>query len=86
MEKEITFNSVMKNHKNWPEDIDFVAMEENYFKLKRIMNKMFFEEYPKHPQYFVKLFSREDFADKLLNEMVRSGITNLNKIWFRECT
>ena len=84
MEKEITFDSVMKNYKNWPDNIDFVAMEENYFKLKRIMNKMFFEEYPRHPQDFVRMFCQEDFADSLLNGMLFSGIRNLNKIWYRE--
>ena len=84
MRTEIPFNEVMKNHKNWHEDVDYDVMNENYLKLKPIMNKMFFAKYPAHPQYFSLLFSHSDFADTLLQAMVDSKIRNLNKVWFEE--
>ena len=86
MERRITFDSVMKEPDNWPADLNLENMEKNYKKVKRIMDKFFFEEYPKHPEAFVVLFSKPDFVDELLSAMVRSGITNLNNVWFRECT
>ncbi|MBQ9280352.1 MAG: hypothetical protein IJ215_04850 [Clostridia bacterium] len=84
MTREIPFTKVMKDPASWSDDMDLDIMTDNYLKLKEIMNKMFFEEYPKHPEYFVSLFSQPDFADNLLRVAVKAGIQNLNKIWFKE--
>lgn len=84
MNKEIPFNTVMKDPRSWSDKMNVDNMMENHLKLKPIMDKMFFTEWPKHPQYFVLMFSREDFADTLINCMLKSGITNLNKVWFTE--
>lgn len=86
MAKEVKFMSVINNNRNWPDNLDFEGLEESTNKIKEILDKMFFEEYPEHPQIFVKLFSDLKFVDTLLTAMVKSGITNLNKIWFRECS
>ena len=86
MAKEVKFMSVINNHRNWPDNLDFEGLDESTNKVKEIMDKMFFEEYPEHPQIFIKLFSDPKFVDALLNAMVKSGITNLNKVWFRECS
>jgi hypothetical protein len=86
MRKEVPFLEVMDNHKNWHDDVDYINMNANHEKLKPILHKMFFEEYPKHPKIFSLIFSGEDFADSLLDGMVRLGITNLNAVWFRECS
>ena len=48
--------------------------------------KMFLEEKPIHPELFVALMSTPDFADNLLQSMLFTGINNLNRIWFRECS
>ena len=84
MREDIPFNEIMKNHRYWHEDIDFEEMEANYKKLKPIMNKMFFEEMPEHPQFFTLLFSEKGFADRLLKAGITLKITNLNRIYFKE--
>lgn len=84
MNKEIPFNTVMKDPRSWSDEMNVDNMMENYLKLKPIIDIMFFTEWPKHPQYFVLMFSRKDFADTLINCMLKSGITNLNKVWFTE--
>lgn len=86
MAAEVKFMSVINNSRNWPDDIDFEGIDENTIKLKDIINKMYFEEYPEHPQIFVKIFSNQDLIDVLINSMVKLGITKLNRVWFRECT
>jgi hypothetical protein len=84
MGREIPFNKVMKDPSSWDDDMDLDIMTENYLKLKPVMSKMFFQEYPKHPQYFTLLFSQPDFADKLLKALFSSGISGLNRIYFKE--
>ena len=86
MAKEVPFLEVISNHKNWYDDVDYTNMNANHDKLKPILHKMFFEEFPKHPKIFSLLFSKESFADDILNAMVKLGITNLNAIWIRECS
>ena len=86
MAKEVRFMSVINNHRNWPDNVDFEGIDENTIKLKDVINKMFFEEYPNHPQIFVKIFSNQELIDIIINSMVNLGITKLNKIWFRECS
>ena len=86
MPRLIPINDVLKNPRSWCDGMDLDIMTDNYLKLRPIMNKMFFREYPKHPQIFTLLFSRDDFADKLINSMVDSGIRNLGKVIFVEYT
>ena len=86
MAKEVRFMSVINNYRNWPDDVNLEGIDENTIKLKDVINKMFFEEYPEHPQIFVKIFSSQELIDVLINSMVNLGITNLNRIWFRECS
>ena len=82
--EEIPFNKIMKDYKNWDEDIDLDNMNENYHKLERIMDRMFFRGYPKEPKYFSLLFSESDFADHLINALIKSGIKDLGKIYFNQ--
>ncbi len=84
MKYNVPFSEVMKNPKNWDDEMDFDIMSENYRKLKPVMKKMFFSEYPKHPNYFVLLFSKENFADELIDAMLTSRMTDLNNIYFSE--
>ena len=86
MNEGIAFNKVLKDPGSWCDDMDLEIMTDNYLKLKRIINKMKFREYPKHPQIFTLLFSQKDFADKLINAMVSSGINDLGTVWFIEYT
>ena len=81
---EIPFNDIMKNHRNWHPDCDYDIMSENYRKLKPVIKLMFFEEKPKHPEIFSLLFSKEDFADRIINSGAKLKMVALKRIWFRE--
>ena len=84
MRTDIPFNEIMKNHKNWHEDVDYEAMDANYKQLKPIMNKFFFSRYPDNPKIFSLVFSYPNFAEHLINSMMDFKIRNLNKVWFDE--
>ena len=84
MNTDIPFDVIMKDSKNWDDDMDLDAMSENFLKLKPIMDKMFFSEYPNHPEYFVLLFSKPDFADTLIQGLIDSEIQELDRIYFKE--
>jgi hypothetical protein len=84
MGREIPFTKVMKDPKSWDDDMDLDVMTENHLKLKPIMKYMYFQEYPKHPKLFTLLFSKPDFADKLLKALFESGISGLNRVYFKE--
>ena len=86
MAEGIPFNKVLKNPDSWCEGMDLEIMTDNYLKLKPIIHKMKFREYPKHPKLFTLIFSEENFADKLINAMVKSGIDDLGTVWFIEYT
>ena len=84
MSTDIPFSKVLKDPKSWDDDMDLDVMTDNYLKLKPIMDKMFFSEYPKHPQYFTLLFSKSDFADSLIQGLIKSEIQELDRIYFKE--
>ena len=86
MATEIPFNNVMKDPDNWTDMMDLDVMTDNYLKLKPIMNKLFFEEYPAHPELFVALFSKSDFVDRLIDVAKMTRISELDKIYFKEYT
>ena len=80
----ISFNSVLRNPDSWCDGMDVDIMMENHDKLRGIMDRMFFSEYPSHPQYFALLFSKVDFADKLISFLYRARFDELDKIIFSE--
>lgn len=82
--KYIPFNKVLKNPDSWDDLMDLDCMTDNYLKLKPIINKMCFREYPKHPNLFTVLFSKPDFGDHLIRNLVNSGITELGFVFFNE--
>ncbi len=84
MNNEIRFNDVLRDPRSWSDEMNVDIMMENNLKLKPIIDKMFFTRWPKHPENFTLLFSKEEFADKLIDTMVRLGIANLNRVWFTE--
>ena len=84
MRTDIPFDEVMKNHKNWDDDVDYINMNKNYQKLKPMIDKFFFSVYPKHPKIFSLIFSEENFADYLINEMIELKVTNLKGVYFTE--
>ncbi len=84
MEREISFTKVLKDPANWHEDMDLDIMTENYLKLKPVMNKMFFYRYPEHPELFSLIFSRPNFADKVIKVLVDNDMHDLEKIYFTE--
>lgn len=86
MGREVKFMTVINNHRNWPDNIDFEGIDENTIKLKDMLDKMYFEEYPRHAEVFVLMFGDQEFIDTLIGAMVKLGITHLNKLWFRECS
>ena len=84
MKREILFDKVMKDPESWGDNMDVDAMLDNHEKLKKIMNKMVFSEWPKHPHFFVEVFSNPTFADKLIAVMLKLNITELDKVVFTE--
>ncbi len=80
----IQFNKVLKSPESWCDSMNVDIMMENHTKLASVIDKMFFTEWPKNPKLFSMIFSKEDFADKILNGIVQLEIINLNRIWFTE--
>ena len=85
MVQEIPFDKVIKDHGSWCDDMNVDIMMENHEKLRPIIGKMFFTNWPKTPKAFALLFSKPNFADTLINSMLELGIRGgLNKVWFTE--
>ncbi len=82
--QDIPFNKVMKDPKSWDDEMDIDIMSSNYLKLEPIIDKMFFQGYPEHPQYFSLLFSKPEFADSLIEGLINSEVSEHCKIYFKE--
>ena len=85
METRLSIHDILKNHKNWPDNVDFEEIQSNRDILGSYMNKMYFSEAPQSPEKFVVLFSRKEFALSL--RMLLEVPTQTPKIiWFKEHT
>ena len=82
----ISFLDVMRDPRSWEYGVNINAVMENYLILKEkgLMEKMYFTRYPKRPEVFMLVFSRQSFPDTLIENIDKLGMKSVNNIWFTE--
>ena len=84
MGDNLKFATILKQPENIHEDADLDIMNENYHMFGDLMDKMYFTEYPKHPQLFSLLFSTRNLMVSFTKNLEVHGIKDLGMIYFTE--
>ena len=83
-QKDIPFDTIMRDYKNWDEDVDVENMDSNYKLLKPIIDKFYFRDMPTNPKLFSLVFSKSEFADSLIVGLKLNKVKELSKVYFCE--